>query len=141
MSRFTVGVTFTSNEEESYQRTLRLIRRRFRSGEQASELLRDSEDGFKAYILKQHLETCVRRNCTTCRIVRKRILRRRRLQKNLAVLRWVGRLIGKLIAWQARASERVYTPGALGYLEARKSFETSAKKQQDGLCGGQNAFV
>jgi hypothetical protein len=53
-----------------------------------------------------------------------------RIAKCMRTWRTIGRVVGKLRPWHARAVERLYAPGGAGYVQAEADFKERASKSQ-----------
>lgn len=71
------------------------------------------------------VEILTRTTAIACRL--RRADRHARLMRRWRVL---GRTVGTVLAWQARAAERAYAPGAPGFVEAEADFEQRVAKVQ-----------
>uniref|UniRef100_A0A7S3B2E7 Uncharacterized protein n=1 Tax=Haptolina ericina TaxID=156174 RepID=A0A7S3B2E7_9EUKA len=79
-------------------------------------------------MLQNHFRTCSDRSCSACAKIRKRVDNRRERKKSLQRRFRIGaRIAGVLSLAHARATERAYAPGGLGYTVACTSFEASAR--------------
>ena len=81
-------------------------------------------------LLLQHVRACRNKQCYTCTKLRQRILVVRRRLAIWRRFRVGARVVGVLQLARARAAERIYLPGGVGFQSAQQDFEVRAAKQR-----------